>query len=249
MEQPLRDRIVAAVGAVLVVVALGLSLLFGLRTSVSAMRDTIVVLLDFKTPPPPPLRHEPPEAARMARPARNAPSPRNLRNKPTDIVVPPPLVIPPPLPQPVVAAPVAGTGAAPSAGASDRPGPGFGAGGEGNGSGGGGDGDGEGEGDDTPPIQIGGRLKFGDMPPELRVLGETRWVSVRYRVNIDGRVSDCIVTRSSGNPRLDAVTCSKIEERFRFRPSRDSDGTKVRSIVVETHQWRVGVPDVQPQSR
>lgn len=243
MEQPLREKLVAAAAAGTMVGTLGLALLFGLKASTFIARGNSIVLLDVKPPRPPLPKHAPREEKRTARPAREAPSPPNIRSTPTDIVVPP-VIVPLPVPTPVVAAPIAGTGTAPSAGASDRAGPGYGAGGEGNGPGGGGDG----EGGNIPPVQIGGRLRFEDMPADLRAVGEARVVSVRYRVNIDGRVSDCTVTRSSGNQTLDAITCARIEKRFRFRPSRDGDGNKVSAIVVQTHEWRVLAPDARPHS-
>lgn len=245
MEQSLRDRVVAALCAAMVVGLLGCALIFGLRVGFPHFSGPQPTTLEIVRVPPP--RDPPPPARRRSHAPRRAASPPNIRSMATDIVIPPPLVILPPRPVPVIAAPLAGLGASATAGASDRAGPGQGAGGTGTGTGGGGDGgDGEGEGDGTPPELIRGRLKFTDLPPELRVLGEMRSVSVRYRVGVDGRVSDCRVTRSSGNVALDLITCRSIEARFRFRPSRDADGQKVGSIVIETHQWLVGGAEPQP---
>lgn len=242
MERPLQDRVAGAIGAASAVTLIGLALLLGLNVGLPPQRGGGVTMLDIRRSPPPP-RPEPRVEVRMNKPAKNAPSPPNIRSRPTDIVVPPPLITPPLVPPPVIAAPIAGSGAAPSAGASDHAGPGFGAGGEGEGSGGGGDG----EGGDTPPYQTRGKLRFSDLPPALRVMGAARSVSVRYRVNVDGRVSDCAVTQSSGSVELDNATCRAIEARFRFRPSRDDNGHPVRSIIVETHQWSVADPDARPQ--
>jgi len=60
---------------------------------------------------------------------------------------------------------------------------------------------------------------------------------VRYFVNVDGRVSGCVVTRSSGNAVLDETTCRLIEQRYRYDPSRDADGRPVRSIIVVSQDW------------
>ncbi len=122
------------------------------------------------------------------------------------------------------------------AGASDRPGPGEGAGGQGNGAGGGGYGDGDG---DVPPRLIKGRLKFSDLPPDLRDGGIAGTVSVRYDVDISGRVGDCIITASSGSAELDKLTCQLIQRRFRFDPSRDPEGQPVRSTIEENHRWEI----------
>ncbi|WP_208734777.1 energy transducer TonB, partial [Corallococcus praedator] len=50
-------------------------------------------------------------------------------------------------------------------------------------------------------------------------------------------VTDCRVTRSSGNPALDRLTCSLIERKFRYRPALDEDRTPFKSWIVENHTW------------
>lgn len=227
-----RDRMVAGIGTAIVLALFGYALLRGLTVSLVAQIERPMELLDLRTPPPPP----PPPRPHLERPTPRhaaAPSPANLRNKAAPIVVPPPIV-PPIAPPPVIVAPRPNVGMATSTGASDRAGPGQGAGGEGNGTGGGGDG---GDGDDAPPRQIRGKLKFADLPADLRAAGFDGIVGVRYRVETDGHVTGCGVTRSSGHAELDALTCQLIEQRFRFDPSRDADGRPVRSTVVETHGW------------
>jgi periplasmic protein TonB len=246
MYSPRRNRTVSAFGAALLVAALGALLMSGLAARVPAlMRDSItLVSLDPREPPrqpkPPPERPKPRAVQSTdtgARPAKGAPSSPNLRNRATQVVAPKlePLILPPP----IVAATQAGTGSAANTGASDRLGPGQGAGGFGSGFGGGGDGEGGDNGGDVPPRQIKGRLRFSDLPAGLQESERGGWVSVRYAVNIDGRVSDCRVTESSGSAELDWVTCALIERRFRFDPSRDGRGRPVRSIIVETHSWTI----------
>ena len=235
----------SALGAALLVAALGAMLISGLAARVPALvRDSItLVSLDMREPqrakPPPPPRPKPrPMEKPKSSKAKGAPSPANLRNQATQVVAPklPPIIIPPP----IVAATQAGTGNAPNTGASDRLGPGQGAGGFGSGLGGGGNGEGgDGEGGDIPPRQVGGRLSFSDLPADLREAGRGGAVSVRYAVNIDGRVGNCQVTGSSGSAELDQITCALIEQRFRFVPSRDGRGRPVRSIIVETHSWTI----------
>ncbi|VWX53967.1 energy transducer TonB [Novosphingobium sp. 9U] len=147
----------------------------------------------------------------------------------------------PPLrpPPPIIAAPKPGIGNAANTGASDRVGPGQGAGGIGDGTGGGGDG-GDGHGMDdavTRPVQTRGKLYWSDLPKSLREAHQGGELELRYVVNVDGRVSDCHVTQSSGSPQLDAQTCRLITERFRFRPSRDASGRPVSSGIIERHGW------------
>ncbi|WP_442679790.1 TonB family protein [Sphingomonas sp. ASY06-1R] len=228
--RPLRERLVAGLGVAAIEVALGLALLLVLTTRFAPPRAPPATLLES-----PPVLIPPPAPERPHARAHSGPAaPRNLRAKPTPLVVPPPLVALAP-PPPIIAAPVASTGAAARAGASDLPGPGTGAGGIGAGLGGGGDGGGDG----MPPRHIRGRIRDGDFPRALAEAGAGGTVGVRYRVGINGRVGDCSVTRSSGNADLDALTCRLIQQRFRFDPSRDGAGRKVPSIIVENHSWLI----------
>ena len=197
-------------------------------------------VIDLERPP----RIELPRPAIAKRQRRSgAASPPDLTNVPKELVAPPPLhLLPPP---PLLAAPIAGPGAAVDSGAALVAGPGTGAGGEGVGRGSGtGDGDGSGDGDGDgdggePPRKIGGRMRDSDYPKGLGIEGIQGRVSVRYLVNEAGRVADCEITASSGSKILDDTTCRLITERFRFRPSRDGRGRPVPSYVVENHDWIV----------
>jgi len=219
------------------VALIGGAMVLGLAANRVALRPGMAALVEFERPEqkpePPKVRPRPLTASAP----KGAPSPRNLHNRATPVAAPllTPLIIPPPL----TAAPRPATGAASNTGASDRVGPGQGAGGLGDGLGGGGhggDGDGAGE---TAPRQVKGRLKFSDLPADLQVSETGRTVSVRYYVYPDGKVGGCSVTASSGSAELDSLTCRLIEQRFRFRPSRDAIGQPVRSIIAETHRWSI----------
>lgn len=237
-DQPLGERLVGAAGAAVVVGLLGAGLIWGLAASRTTSVEKTSALLDFRTPPTPPI-HLAPHVRSKAAAGRSAPP--NLKNKATPVVAAPPVVRLPPPPPTVIVASRPGTGAAAQTGASDHLGPGQGAGGAGDGTGGG-DGSGDGGGDD-PPRQIKGRLKYSDLPPDLRETGIGGAVGVRYRVRTDGHVDECSITRSSGNAELDALTCPLIERRFRFRPSTTADGQAVDSFIVETHSWVVDRDD------
>ncbi|MBN8807048.1 MAG: energy transducer TonB [Sphingomonas sp.] len=170
-----------------------------------------------------------------------AAAPPALKATATEVTAPKPLLPPPP--QPIAAAPVANTGAAPTQGAAPVAGPGTGAGGEGNGFGAGGEGDGPGgggEGRDTPPRRVGGRIKPGDLPDDLAynlTSGVDLVVGVKYAVEEDGHVDECRVTRSSGNRELDTLTCQLIEQKFRYRPALDENRHPFKSYIVENHTW------------
>ncbi|WP_404711971.1 energy transducer TonB [Sphingomonas sp. MMS24-J13] len=235
MQARTQERLVGSVGTTIVVTGLGCLLLFGMRVDQRFREQQPATLLSLKLAPPPPPPPRTRSEAPKANKASSRASPRNLKNKAAEIVKPPPPVLP--TPPVVMTAPKVALGMAPSAGASDRPGPGQGAGGVGDGTGGGGNGDGDG--DDTPPRLKKGKLKFSDLPPELRQgqIGGT--VGVRYDVDTKGRVSNCVATESSGNAELDRATCRLIEEHFRYDPSRDADHRPVPSSIVENHTWVV----------
>ncbi len=234
------DRVKAALGAAALQLLFAYALLTGLAVEMpAAVRDRLIVFGIAPPPPSPPPRVERsvPRRTESERPQGGS-SPPGLRARPTEVVAPAPIV-PLKLPPPIVAAPLPGPGSDPSAGDADVRGPGTGSGGRGRGNGDGyGDGDGD-AGGGTPPRWLRGRISDRDYPRWAGEAGIGGTVSVRYRVGIDGRVSDCVVTRSSGSRELDEVTCRLIEQRFRFAPSRDRTGRAVRSTIVEDHHWMV----------
>lgn len=238
MQANVQDRLVGGAGAAIVVTLLGYALLIGMTVDIQARGEQALTLLNLIAPPPKPPQPKPHVEPRKASKASGKASPRNLKNKPTEIVTPK-IPVPLPIPTVIASAPKAGLGAASSAGASDRPGPGQGAGGQGNGTGSGGAGDGDGNGDGVPPRLIKGRLKFSDLSADLRDRQAAGTVAVRYSVNIDGSASDCVATASSGNAELDRQTCQLIQQRFRFKPSRDDAGHAVPSMIEERHSWEI----------
>ena len=245
------DRIKGAIGAAILQGLFFYALISGLAVKLPAANgDDLKLFAIAPEPPPPPVEKVVPPRSGSRKP-EGAASPPNLRAKPTEIVAPPP-VLPLVVPPPVVTAPIAGPGSDPSAGAADVRGPGTGSGGVGTGTGSGGSGNGEGagDGDETPPRWLRGRIKDSDYPSAAGEAGFSGTVSVRYTVETDGRVSECEVTRSSGNTELDETTCRLIEKRFRYTPSRDAQGRAVPSTVVEDHEWvieRVERPTEPPR--
>jgi len=242
MQTSVQDKVMSALGTALILALLGYLLFVGMTVDIRRQAEQAIAVLDLRAPSPPP-RPKSIVRPRLGEKSGKA-SPRNLRNKATPIVAPPPLVVLS-SPSPVVVTLKAGTGMAASNGASSRPGPGQGAGGQGNGTGSGGSGNGDGDGGgDSPPRQIKGRLKYSDLPSDLRQGGRQFALFVRYEVTVSGRVGDCDVEKSSGSAELDALTCQLIRQRFRFDPSRDADGHPVDSTVEENHSWGT---DVDPQ--
>ncbi|MGN6377155.1 MAG: energy transducer TonB [Sphingomonas sp.] len=230
-----RDRLGAAAITATVVAALGYALIAGLGVAVPReIAAPLAVFTVAPEPPPPPPEPLPPAPVRDTKPS-GAAAPANLRSKATPVTAAVPIV-PLVTPPPVTIAPKPDSGADSSTGAADVPGPGPGSGGDGNSTGSGNGGNGSGAGG-VPPHRIAGRLSKGDLPEALIRPGGGGTVSVLYVVSPQGRVTDCEVTRSSGNPELDDMTCRLIEQRFRFEPSRDSAGRAVESMVEENHTW------------
>ncbi len=231
----LNGRIAAAVGAILVQTLLMYALLFGLAVHIPVAVDRSLAVFGLAPPPPPPPIEKPRIEPQKSHRKEGAASPANLRSKATEVVAPKPLVQPV-LPLPIVTAPIAGVGLQASTGAAPVPGPGTGAGGIGTGTGSGRAGDGDGDGDFSEPRRTKGRLGYTDVRHDDDG-PETLSVGVRYAVEPDGHVDTCVVTASSGDRNADATTCRLIEERFRFKPSRDRQGHAVRSFVEETESF------------
>lgn len=230
LQSSKKPRIGAALASATITAAIGYALLTGLGvrgpTAVERELDVFNIVPDK---PVPPVRKPPPPPPKKAHRngASGAPA---LRAKATEIVVPPP-VLPIVIPT-IAAAKIAGVGTDSTTGASSVAGTGTGGGGTGNG-------DGDGDGGETPPEYRSGRIKDSDFPRDAVEAGVGGTVSVEYTVTTKGRVTDCVVTRSSGSVALDRTTCRLIEERFRYDPSRDANGRPVESRIVENHSWAV----------
>jgi protein TonB len=65
-------------------------------------------------------------------------------------------------------------------------------------------------------------------------------VVVQFTVGLDGRASNCVAVRPSGNPDLDTLTCRLVVERSEFAPARDAQGRIVARDVYATYVWGRG---------
>ncbi|HVJ02223.1 MAG TPA: energy transducer TonB [Sphingomonas sp.] len=243
------ERTRAAAIAAGIMAVTGYALVAGLTVPITRLPTEALQLFQVLPEPPPPPREETkPHEVKSSKPEGRA-APPNLRSEPTEVVAPKP-VIPPPVPPPVPAAPIAGTGSAPTAGSADIVGPGTGAGGVGTGRGSGGAGEGTGGGGDgSPPRRRSGRLSDADYPRAAFEVGASGTVGVRYLVWTDGRVRDCEIAQSSGNRALDETTCRLIMQRFRYWPSLDARGRPVPALVLEYHTWVINEEPVVRRRR
>ena len=179
------------------------------------------------TPPPPPLARQRPKPKER----EGGSAPKNIRNQATPVAAPRPRVDTPPM-QPIVASEAPRQGSAPNQGASDVRGPGTGAGGTGTGTGSGSGGTGPGGGGTggvaNPPRLATPVLRGRDFPGDLLSTWPPRaTVFLRLRVDARGYVSECLVDRGTGVPRIDSQICNIAHERLRFRPALNRDGQAV----------------------
>src|SRR3546814_7515327 len=94
-----------------------------------------------------------------------------------------------------------------------------------------------GTGGGTKAVLVSGRIEDRDYPKQAaraKIGGE---VEVRFTIQPTGRVTGCRVTRSSGDPALDATTCRLIADRFRFRPATNAAGEPVASDYGWRQSW------------
>lgn len=227
-------------GAITAVVAIHAALLFALlnlsgHIDITDPQNPIRMFDVTEAPPPPPpepIRQQEQEKERPKE-TEGAASPKNIRSQATPIVDPEPRISLP-VPVPVATSRTPNQGTQPTQGASDVPGPGTGAGGTGTGTGSGGAGSGTGGGGGggvamraqlmTPS------LRSRDFPSRLRrLLAQGRAPFVMFTVLPNGRVANCRIYQSSGNPELDTTTCALVTSRFVYRPALNRRGEPIPS--------------------
>ena len=219
-----RERTIALAAVVAVQLALAFVLFRGFRVDVARPAEVIQHLIEVSLvkPPPPvvPLEQPKPQhrpaAAPKAEPVKQGGSPGP---QPAHA---PPSVAPIVAVKPTVAPSGGGTGTGPALGA---------------GGGGGAGGNGYGEGGGTDLEQIAGEITPRDYPRGLRQAGIGGRVEFVFTVEPTGRVGRCTVTRSSGVPELDVLTCRLVQQRFVYRPSTDRYGRPIADQVEGEHEW------------
>ena len=224
MARP-RERAYALTAVVLVQTGIAIVLLSGFHVDVSRPADLVQRLIQVTLPKVPP-----PQASR--------PSPRPQHHQASAPKAAPVKLGGSPGRKPAHAPPsvtpiVAAKASAPPSGGGSGSGPAVGAG-AGGGAGGNGTGDDEGG---TDLEQIAGEITPGDYPQNLRDAGVGGRVAFVFTVEPNGRVGRCTITRSSGVPELDALTCRLIQQRFVYRPSTDRFGRPIEDEVEGEHDW------------
>ena len=218
----------ALAGVLLVQLGLGVILFRGLQVhAIPAPGELVSRLIDVTLPPPPPI--PPPKSIQRAKVVPKhktaAPAPRQPNPGGSPGPAPHGKAIVPKIAVPAPAAGAAGGGRGTGASV------GAGAGGA-NGTAGAGEDDGG-----TDLEKIAGDIYNSDYPPNLANAGIGGRVSAEIGVGIDGRVTSCRITRSSGNAQLDSLTCRLIEQRYRFRPSTDRYGRPIPDEADVDQDW------------
>jgi len=223
-----RERLIALAAVALVQLCLGAALLIGLRVDILPRGQLVSRLIDVtlpRLPPPPIVNVSRPHVVRRSSPAAPKAQQKPIGGSPGPV---PSHALPAPTPvvalRPSAQAPGGGSGTGPAIGS----GAGGGSGGPAYGSGGDGG---------TDLVQIAGEILPSDYPRDLRERGIGGRVGIVFTVGTNGRVTSCTVTRSSGVPELDALTCRLIQQRFRYRPSTDRYGRPIPDEVEGEHDW------------
>ncbi len=225
-----RERAATVSAVVLVHVGLALALLNLSGAVRLPVPDELTQLIDVTAEPPPPIVTIEPETE-QAKKKEGAASAKNIESQATPVVAPKP-VIAVPTPQPIIASPTPREGTEATQGASDVVGPGTGAGGSGTGTGSGGAGNGPGGGGNGLAVvrtRLATRpLTARDFPRDLL----ERWprgrpVMMRFRVDGEGRIIQCIVDVGTGDRAIDGAICPIAQARLRYYPGFNRDGQRV----------------------
>ena len=218
-----RERAIALAAVASVQLALGFALLVGLRVQVGGSAEAVERLIEVAISPPPPIIVVEPQRAPNPSSAPKAEAAAPGGSPGPQPAHAPPSVAPVVSVKPSVAPSGGGIGTGPALGA----GAGGGTGGTGFGPGGGG----------TNLEQIAGDITPRDYPRRLAKAGIGGMVKMRCTVGVNGRVSRCIVTHSSGVPELDALTPRLIEQRFVYRPATDRYGRPIPDDIEVEWTW------------
>jgi TonB family protein len=84
-----------------------------------------------------------------------------------------------------------------------------------------------------------------DYPAVALAGGQEGTVSFRLTISREGRVSDCVVTETSGSPLLDDTTCRILRSRARYAPARDAAGQAAEGSDTGRVTWRLPA-EIQP---
>lgn len=76
--------------------------------------------------------------------------------------------------------------------------------------------------------------------PSVALMNQTEGTAAfRVTVGPDGRVTDCVITSSSGSSDLDMATCTNVKRRARFDPALDASGKPTTGKYANRVRWQI----------
>lgn len=91
----------------------------------------------------------------------------------------------------------------------------------------------------SPRRSLAQLVTFEDYPSQALRNNDQGTVSYELLVGSDGRVQSCRIVRSSGSALLDQTTCRIIQQRGRFNPATDVDGSPIVANFSGQSEWRI----------
>ncbi|HEY7811285.1 MAG TPA: TonB family protein [Allosphingosinicella sp.] len=89
-------------------------------------------------------------------------------------------------------------------------------------------------------IDLASLVSSDDYPSSALRSEEQGTTGFRLEIGVNGRVTECVVTSSSGSSALDSATCRIMKSRARFTPAVDRDGNPIPDSVQSRITWRLG---------
>ena len=90
-----------------------------------------------------------------------------------------------------------------------------------------------------PRNNPGGWVGSYDYPTYSLAYEEEGTTGFRLTIGVDGKVSACSITSTSGFELLDAAACKNITRRARFSPALDNDGNPIEGNYSNRVIWRI----------
>jgi periplasmic protein TonB len=89
----------------------------------------------------------------------------------------------------------------------------------------------------VPRTNLAALVSRYDYPASALRAGEDGVVSFVLDVGVNGRVTGCRITASSGSSALDSATCGLMVRRARFTPARDTHGNPAPDSYASSLAW------------
>jgi hypothetical protein len=101
----------------------------------------------------------------------------------------------------------------------------------------------------SPFPDVRGLFSPDDMPAYVQIAEINRFVPTRTTFRPDGVVQSCTFEGSSGDAKLDALTCAIILRRAKGEPVKWIDGSPAYAVVRVPVSWTIGGPPSESEIR